>query len=194
MDDIKYVRKRIKNRRFGGVDKEENHRPHTLFKLCYRFVMLVMGVCVFVLALLLNQKLNLVQMPAVLQDFKISNLSSWLPFENWFSLKDETVSATPAYSLLKDNHYANGSNVAYNAYDGVILHVQTSSEGKTTITVKQDNGVVATYGSLSEVSLKQDERILKGRPLGTYTSYVTIDFLKDNISVAYDKALQSETD
>ena len=193
MDDIKYVRKRIKNRRGGGMEHEEKRRPHILFTLCYRFVMLVIGLCVVMLELLVNQKLNIVQMPAVLQNIKIDNLASWLTFENWFSLKEEAVSATPSYSLLKDNQYANGSNVAYNAFDGVVLHVQTTKDKKTTLTIKQDNGVVSTYGGLIDVSLKQDERILKGRPLGTYTSYVTIDFLKDNKAISYDQALQSNS-
>lgn len=110
MDDIKHIRKRIKNRRFGGIQEEENHRSFPLFQLFYRFIMLVMGVCMVVLAILVNQKLDLVQMPAALQNFKMEDISSWMPFEHWFSLKDEAVNATPSYSLLKDNQYANGSN------------------------------------------------------------------------------------
>ncbi|MEG0526743.1 M23 family peptidase [Amedibacillus sp. YH-ame6] len=190
MEDIKNVRKRIKHRRYGGMEEVEKKHSSIVFKVMYRLMMLVMGVCVMVLVLLLNQRLNLVQMPAVLQNFKIEDISKWLPFENWFSLKDEAVSATPSYSLLKENHYANGSNVAYNAYDGVILHVQ-SKNSKTSLTIKQDNGVITTYGNLSEVSLKQDERILKGRPLGTYAQYVTIDFLKDNKTIDLNAALQN---
>lgn len=194
MDDMKNARKRIKNRRYGGKCDERSHRPHTLFKLCYRFCMLLMGVCVFVLALLLNQKLNLVQLPASIQNFKIENLSSWLPFENWFSLKEEAVASIPAYSLLKENQYSNGSNIAYGIKDGVVLHVKKVSDGKTQVRIKQDNGVIVTYGSLSEVSLKQGERILKGRPLGTYTSFITIDFLKANKAITYDQALLNTTD
>lgn len=189
MDDIGHVRKRIKSRRYGEVS--QGTQSHRFAKGFYRFIMLVMGVCMAVLAVLVNQKLEIVEMPAALQNFKIENLSSWIPFEGWFSLKDEAVSATPGYSLLKDNQYSNGSNIAYNAYDAIILHVQQNKNGKTTMSVKQDNGVVATYGNLSDVSLKQDERILKGRPLGTYTSYVTIDFLKNNKKIDINAALQN---
>ncbi|MEG0736268.1 MAG: M23 family peptidase, partial [Longicatena sp.] len=66
-----------------------------------------------------------------------------------------------------------------------------SKNSKTSLTIKQDNGVITTYGNLSEVSLKQDERILKGRPLGTYAQYVTIDFLKDNKTIDLNAALQN---
>lgn len=190
MDDIRHIRKRIKHRRIGEFQDEEEHHTHPVFKVFYRFIMLIMGVCMFVLAILVNQKLNLVQMPAALQNFKVEDISSWLPFENWFSLKDEAVNAKPGYSLLKENHYSNGSNIAYNAYDAIILHVQKNDSGKTSITLKQDNGVITTYGNLMDVSLKQDERVLKGRPLGTYDSYVTIDFLKDNKNIDLNAALQ----
>lgn len=192
MDDITHVRKRIKNRRFKeeqGERKKKAHHP--IFSLFYHFIMLFMGVCMIFLAVLVNQKLNLVQMPAVLQNFKVDDIAHWLPFENWFSLKEQAVSSTPTYSLLKGNQYANGSNEAYNAYDAIILHVQSQPNGKTSVSVKQDNGVIATYGNLQDVSVKQDERIVKGKPLGMYESYVTIDFLKNNKAIDLNAALQS---
>lgn len=187
MDDLKNVRKRIKNRRFDGNEKP--HSPISLFRIVYHLVMLVMCACVVVLALLVNQKLNLVEMPSVITNFKVEDLGSWLPFENWFSLKDEAVSATPSYTLLKDDHYTNGTNTANAASDGVILHIQKNKDGKSSISMKQDNGIVATYANLDEVTMKQDERVLKGTAMGTYTSYVTLTFLKDNQKISLDDAL-----
>ncbi|MEG0737386.1 MAG: M23 family peptidase, partial [Longicatena sp.] len=74
MEDIKNVRKRIKHRRYGGMEEVEKKHSSIVFKVMYRLMMLVMGVCVMVLVLLLNQRLNLVQMPAVLQNFKIEDI------------------------------------------------------------------------------------------------------------------------
>ena len=71
-----------------------------------------------------------------------------------------------------------------------MLHVQTNKDNKQSVSIKQDNGVVATYGNLDEVKVKKGERILKEKILGTYTSYVTIDFLKDQKLIAYDEALK----
>ena len=82
------------------------------------------------------------------------------------------------------------SKIAYNVYHGVVLHVQTNKDNKQSVSIKQDNGVVATYGNLDEVKVKKGERILKEKILGTYTSYVTIDFLKDQKLIAYDEALK----
>lgn len=188
MDDLKNVRKRIKNRRYDGNDQPVH--SFSMFRILYHLVMLVMCGCVVVLALLVNQKLNLVPVPTVIADFKVQDIGSWLPFESWFSLKDETVSAAPVYTLLRDDHYTNGTNTANATYDGVILHVQKNTDGKSQISMKQDNGVVATYTNLDDVSIKQDERVLKGNAMGTYTGYVTITFLRDNQKITLDDALK----
>ena len=46
---------------------------------------------------------------------------------------------------------------------------------------------MTTYGHLKEVNVKADERILKGKMLGTYENHITIDFLKDNKEISYEK-------
>ncbi|MEG0506361.1 MAG: M23 family peptidase [Longicatena sp.] len=189
MDDLKNIRKRIKSRRYHEAD-EEKHHSFSLFRFLYHLVMLMMCLSVLALALLLNQKLNLIKLPTVLTNFKIENLASWLPFENWFSLKEVAVVSKQAYTLLKDDQYANGSNSAFSIYDSVVLHVKKASDNKYSVTLKQDNGVVSTYGNIKEASVKQDERILKGKPVGTFDNYVTLNFLKDNNKITYDAALQ----
>ena len=181
--------KRIRGRRFDGAGaQEQKQRPFILFRMIYHAVMLMMCICVVVLALLLNQKLNLVKMPAVIQQFHLEDLGSWLPFENWFSLKEEPVSTSPVYTLLKDDHYSNGTNQARSGYAGVVLHVQKQADKKSSVTVKQDNGAVVTYGNLNEVKVKQDDRILKEAVLGTADSYVTINALKDNEKIKVSDA------
>ena len=189
MDDLRRVRKRIRGRRFDGAGaQEQKQRPFILFRMIYHVVMLMMCICVVVLALLLNQKLNLVKMPAVIQQLNLEDLGSWLPFESWFSLKDEAVSTSPVYTLLKDDHYSNGTNQARNGYAGIVLHVQKQADKKSSVTIKQDNGVVVTYGNLNEVKVKQDDRILKEAVLGTADSYVTINALKDNEKIKVSDA------
>ena len=89
----------------------------------------------------------------------------------------------------RDNQYQNGTNSAYAVFNGVVLHVQRSDSGECSVSLKQDNGVVTTYGHLKEVNVKADERILKGKMLGTYENHITIDFLKDNKEISYEKGL-----
>ena len=62
------------------------------------------------------------------------------------------------------------------------------ADKKSSVTVKQDNGAVVTYGNLNEVKVKQDDRILKEAVLGTADSYVTINALKDNEKIKVSDA------
>lgn len=188
MNDLKHARKRIQSRRYqrGPSDVEKGS---WLFKLLYRCMILMMFVGAFALAFLINQKEQWIKLPASFVNFKIEDVSNWLPFENWFALKDESVAAYPSYSHIKDDLYANGSNTVYTMADGVILHTQIKEDGKGSITVQQDNGVIVTYASLTSVNSKQDERILKGSVLGTYEETLAIICVKDNVKVDLQQAL-----
>ncbi len=186
MDDIKKARDRIKNRRFDG--EEKSHRPFLLFRLFYHTVMLMMGVCLVALVLLLNQKLQLVEINSVLKYLPIENIGSWLPFENWFSYDTMPVSTASTYTLIQDNQYTNGTNQARNGFDGIVLHVQQETDKTYSMHIKQDNGVVVSYGHLQEVAVKEKERVIKDAVFGSYEGYVTISALKDSKVVSIDNA------
>lgn len=188
MNDLKHARKRIQSRRYQRGSYEEE-KGSWLFKTLYRFMILIMFIGVFTLAFLINQKEQWIKLPASFVNFKIEDVSKWLPFENWFALKDESVASYPSYSHIKDDLYANGSNTVYTMADGVVLHVQIKEDGKGSITIQQDNGVVVTYGSLTSINSKQDERVLKGSVLGTYEETVAIVCVKDNAKVDLQQAI-----
>lgn len=189
MDDLHKVRKRIAQRRIGL--EEETSKTIPLFRFLYHAVMVLMFVCVAVLALLLNQKLHLVSMPAFMEDLHLEQISTWIPFEDWFHLKDQPVSTKVTYTQVKEGVYRNDSNTVYNVYDGVVLHIQMLENGKSSITLKQDNGVVTTYGGVNDVSVKEEERILKHTILGTYEDTIAISFMKDHQKLTMEKALES---
>lgn len=188
MNDLKHARKRIHSRRYGHAIYEEE-KGSWFFRLLYRAMIIAMCIGVFTLAFLINQKVEWVKLPASFVDFKIEDVSKWLPFENWFSLKDEAVGSFPTYAHIKDDLYANGSNTAYTIADGVVLHVQQKDDGKGSITIQQDNGVVVTYGSLTSIATKQEERILKGSVIGTYEETLSVVCVKDNAKVELEAAL-----
>lgn len=189
MDDLKKARQRIAQRRLG-YDTYEEPKGNRFFRFLYRSVMLLMFVCAAVLGVLLNQKLHLIQMPAVLENFKIEDVSSWLPFESWFSLKDQSVSAAPTYTKVSDDQYKNDTNSVYNLYDGTVLHIQMLENGKNSIVMKQDNGVITTYSGVMDVTIHEEERILKSNVLGTYDTQIGITFLKDQKKLEMNEALQ----
>lgn len=189
MDDLHKVRKRIAQRRIG-VDDEEQRKGVHIFRFLYHTVMLMMFVCVAVLALLLNEKLHLVEMPAFMKELHLEELSSWLPFEDFLELKDQSVSSHVSYTKIKDDTYRSDTNAVYNVYDGVVLHIQKMENNDFSIVMKQDNGVIATYDGVKDVSVKEDERILKDKALGTYQDQIIISFMKDRQKLDMHEATQ----
>lgn len=187
MSEVHNIRKRIANRRF-----EQPKKKRRFFKVVYRFMMLMMGVAVLTLAYFINDKVGLVDLPAELTQINFGLVSEWLPFENWFSKDDQRVDAPVSYTLLKENEYTNGSNQANLLLDGVVLHVQQEGVHRGSVSVRHDNGVVATYGHLDQIAVHQDERLLKNSVLGTYSDYVTIDLVKNNQQIDLATALGSE--
>lgn len=188
MKEVNSVRRRIQRRRYNEPKKQ-----HGIFKFIYRTMMVAMLGAVLTLAYFINDKMGLVELPQELKNINFGMVSEWLPFDQWFSSKeDTTVNATPTYSLLKDNQYSNGSNQATLLGDGVVLHVEENGTSKNSVTIRHDNGVIATYGHLDSVQTKQDERLLKGKTLGTYNEYVSIDLVKNNQTIAMSDAFAEE--
>lgn len=186
MNDVEDIRNRIKNRR-SGVEKRKHQ--FSIFNVFYRCVMVGMGICVIVLALLVNEKVNIIKLPAFMAQIKLDNIGQWIPFEQWFSLKDRAVSSVPSYIPISENKYQNGSNTSYAVYDGIVLHIQQHKNLKFSITLKQDNGVIATYGNLNEVQVQKEDRVLKSKAIGVYEDYVTIDFMLNHKDIPYGNAL-----
>lgn len=187
MNELHNVRRRIANRRF-----EQPKKQHRIFTFFYRFMMLVMGVAVLALGYFINDKAGFVKLPDELSTINFGLVSEWLPFENWFSKETQRVDAPASYTLLKDNTYTNGSNQANLLMDGVVLHVQLEGAHRGSVSVRHDNGVIATYGHLDSVAVHQDERLLKHSVLGSYSEYLTIDLLKNNQKIDLATALGSE--
>lgn len=191
MNDLNDVRKRIRNRRTSN-EMEEKKSSFSLFRIFYHLIMVVMCICVLVLALLLNQKMNWVTLPAYIEKLHLESIASWIPFDSWFSTKDKTVATTHSYQLLNDNQYTNGSNQATTLMAGVVGYIQSSENGYYTITIKQDNGVITTYGNLKDVQIKENERIIKDSIIGTYETFITLDFMRDNQTIPMNEAVMNE--
>lgn len=188
MRNIRSVRRRIRSRQYDHLYPKEHNR---LFLLIYRFVIVVMCVTVLGLGLLINNKLGLVELPKQLSGINLGMISEWLPFEDWFKLEDKAVAAAPSYHLLKDDLYANGSNKATSILDGVVMHVQHTTTDKYSVTIRHDNGVIATYSNLDSSDLKQDERVLKDDAIGSYQNSLSIVFMKDEKKIDLNTALKA---
>lgn len=188
MNELHNVRKRIQGRRY-----QEPKKHNGIFKIVYRTSMLVMLVAVLTLACFINDKVGFVDIPVDFKNLNFGMVSEWLPFDQWFSKsEDETVNAALEYSLLKENQYTNGTNKVTMLADGVVLHVEDNGPQKSSVSVRHDTGVIATYGHLDSVQINQDERLLKGTAIATCGEYVSIDLVKDNEVVDMKTAFSEE--
>ena len=73
--------------------------------------------------------------------------------------------------------------------NGVVLHVEAKDAEKSSVTVRQDNGVIVTYGHLNQVQVKQDERLKAGDVIADYNEYIQLTMLKNKQSVDYNTAI-----
>ena len=118
---------------------------------------------------MINEKQQWVDPKPVLQQIEVlseklhlKSLSAWLPFEKWFG-KEQPVAAAVSYELIQDHYYKPASgNQVQSIADGVVLYIGEQESGAI-VMVKQDNGVLVTYGALQEVQVHLNDRILKGR-------------------------------
>ena len=73
--------------------------------------------------------------------------------------------------------------------DGVVLYIGSQDSGKL-VMVKQDNGVLATYGALQDVQVKLNDRLLRGSVLGSVEQAVYLDFSRQGQSVSLQQAME----
>lgn len=187
--DQRAVRKRIQKRK----NQSDHHQP-LFFRLLYHTLMLAMACGICALAYLVNDKLGIINIPEAFSSWNLGKISEWLPFDGWFTTDKESdgeaVSALPVYSLLEGNKYANGGNQARLLMNGVVLHVEAKDAQQSSVTVRQDNGVIVTYGHLDQVQVKQDERVQTGDVLGSFQEYIQLTMIKNQQSVDYNTAIQ----
>lgn len=183
MKDIDYARNRIRMRRNEISTNKKNH----LFLFVYRFMLLSMFCTVLLLTYMINEKIVLVKIP---KNLNFDNIQKMIPFENWFSFQNDKVSTYPTYSLLKGNYYTNGSNQSYAVLNGVVLQVETSTEHKIMVRIQHDNGVMGIYQNLNECHVKQDERVMEGDILGTYSDSILMFFSKNNKDLTLEEVLK----
>lgn len=192
MDYRKQCRQRIRQRRFSGVKrKNESYFVKTLYTL----IMLFLLVASMILTGLIYQQngfdLLVSNIKKVAEPLQLYRLSQWIPFENWFGNKNTVSVSLNTHYTLKENHFYDAENhQVISIDDGIVIYMDKQESGYL-IMVKQDNGVLVTYGAMSEVHVNENDRILKGQILGLCQEAVYLDFSLNGITLDFDEALSS---
>lgn len=157
----------------------QNEKQATPFFI--KIVLFLMILMILGLGYKINEKTDFMNQPFIT---KILHAGNWIPYENWFSYYDHTVSSNLTYHRLTENYFVNGSNQCVTIQDGVVISASLNQ-----VLVLQDNGILTTYGNLEEVLVKHDERILKGTILATFKESITLDFEMNGEKMDYETAM-----
>ncbi len=183
-------RQRIQSRRGYSNYKDKN----IFLKSLYSIVMLFLLVSTVVLGDLINKNNGfdtlLANLNSIIKPIQTFELGNWIPFENWFAQDNAVeVSVSSHYEELENQYFEALNNQVVSVDDGIVLYVASQATGELVL-IKQDNGIIATYGSMNEIHVDEDDRILKGQILGLTEEVVYLDFNDNGNEISYMDALE----
>ncbi len=193
MNTRKRCQQRIRSRRPILTENRERNRA---VRALYTFVMLFLIMASLILANLIHQQHGFDTLVSNIQKatepLQLYRISDWIPFENWFGGKKETIttSVMTHYTQVEGPYYEATNQQVVAIDDGVVLYLDQQESGYLII-IKQDNEILATYGTMSEVHVQENDRILKGQILGLTQDVVYLDFSLQGVSVSFADALAS---
>ena len=195
MKDIDEVRERIQERKgfYSRVNQKDKKLSFFNFLYFITIFSLIVGGC-YVGYLINEQKhfidnerlVNTVQ--SKINEWNLDKFVGWLPFEGWFRGDSKAVSEIISYSPYQDDYFFSDSNRAISIADGIVIYCDEQESGKI-VMIKQDNGVIATYGALQEIQCHENDRILKGTVLGTYEEAIFLQFHLNSNKITYEEAM-----
>lgn len=128
---------------------------------------------------------------AILEPLQLYRISDWIPFENWF-FNDRTETITTSflthYTQLDEHYFEALNNQVVAIESGIVLYIDQQDSGYL-IMIKQDNGLIATYGAMSEVHARLDDRIIKGEIIGLTQNAVYLDFSMNGTAMSFFDAI-----
>lgn len=198
MRDIEEIRGRIQERKGFHSQIRQREKKLSFFNFLYFLTIVSLIAGGLYMGYLINEKEHYVDtdkmistVQSKLNEWHLDRFVAWLPFENWFSDPSKAVSQAVSYVAYKDDYFFSDSNQAVAIAPGVVIHCSEQESGKLVI-IKQDNGILATYGALQDVQCHENDRILKGSVLGTYDEAVFLQFHLNSEKISYEEAFSME--
>lgn len=121
------------------------------------------------------------------ETLNLTQLKQWIFLEKWMNQKTLAVSSS-AYQQIEGQYYEPDQHEVVSIDDGIVIFCGTQDSGQL-VMIRQDNGLIATYGLLNEVFCKEDDRIQKGTLIGRAEAEVYLDFSYQGESMSYEEAL-----
>ena len=186
MDRRKDIRKRA-----AQLCREEKTFAYRIFSSLFSLVMLILCCAAVVLCERIYAadgfeplKDKVVQISTSLN---LNQLKQWLFLEKWIDEKTLPVSSV-SYQLIEGQYYETDQHEVTSIDDGIVIFTGTQDSGQL-IMVRQDNGLIVTYGLLNEVYVFEDDRVNAGVLIGKAEAEVYLDFSYQGESMSYEEAL-----
>lgn len=184
MEDLDEVRRRIAQKHHPKQEKVLGERE---FSWIYRLAVSTLCLCIIGLGagsyLKQNPQLKSQVNKESVQNWFSQHVLSVIPF---FEIKSDTqvVSSPLAYEHLENNLYR-GSDQQVLAIAGGI--VTQAKDGK--VSVKQDNGIMTTYDTLTKLDVAIYDHVSKGEVIGQYEDSFKMNCYLDEQEITYEQAL-----
>ena len=120
----------------------------------------------------------------------LTELKEWIFLEKWLSGQILQVSAN-SYQLIENQMYEVADHEVVAIDDGVVIYCAQQNDSMM-VMVRQDNGLIVTYGQLNEVFCSEDDRVVAGAVLAKVHNQVYLDFSWQGESISYEEAIAFE--
>lgn len=198
MREIDEVRDRIQQRKGFESRVHQKKKRTPLFSLLYLITIFSMIAGCLYLGYLINEEKHFIDQDKLIgsiqtkmKELDLSKFTMWLPFEKWFKEDTNQVVSNISYIAYRDDYFFGDSNKAAAIDDGIVIYCSEQDSGKI-VMVKQDNGIIATYGALTDVQCAENDRILKGTVLGTFDEAIFLQFYLNGDKISYEEAVSME--
>lgn len=188
MNDIDYIKRRMKARKHKPLNDHHFKRFYGFMMKVMVSVMLCVGVMTYV-KVWPNEK--------VLKSFMSENLN----FNTWFAsvgsyfapffkakTNDMPVSKTVNYQWIEKNEYKSGSNQVDILCEGTVIFKGNQKLLNDYVTIQGINGLKITYGNVQDLSVNLYDYVHIGDVIGVYNEKVYLIFEYENKEITYDEA------
>ena len=182
--------RKVKNRRLR-MNREEKSWLNRVVSSMFSFVMVLM----FCIAVVLSSQIYsaggfdpvIEKWDEISSTINLTHLKEWIFLEKWINGQVMQVSSN-SYQWINDQVYEVADHEVIAIDDGLVIYCGKQGQDYM-VMVRQDNGLIVTYGQLNEVFCSEDDRLVAGAVLAKVENHVTLDFSWQGESISYEEAM-----
>lgn len=168
-------------------NKKSNHKGvFTFFMSMMALVSLVLGFLIFARS---NPNGTVFGIKMADVNNAVSRLFSNMFSFNIFKSNDKTtqVDTQVSYISLGEGKFISDDGSVRSLYNGTVNYVEKVEEDNYLVVMSYDNGIVASYYNLTDIMIKNNDRLKSNDIIGNYETSFNAVFMKDDQVIPYGK-------